>query len=69
MKKTFCIELINDDVNQALNKWIDYIRSEKRSSVHTIDAYYRDVDAFITFLLEHIGGPISIKNINTVNIC
>ena len=63
MKKTFCIELINDDVNQALNKWIDYIRSEKRSSVHTIDAYYRDVDAFITFLLEHIGGPISIKNI------
>ena len=65
MTNIFDIELAKDDLNQALNTWISHIKNEKRVSPHTVDAYYRDINSFIHFLIEHIGGPLSLRNLET----
>jgi integrase/recombinase XerC len=40
----------------AAQAWLRQLHSEKRFSVHTVSAYARDADAFVSFLAEHIGG-------------
>ena len=66
MSNIFKIELAKDDLNQALNTWISYLKNEKRVSSHTVDAYYRDINSFIHFLIEHVGGPLSLRNLETL---
>lgn len=44
------------DLAAAAAAWIERLRSEKRASPHTLAAYARDADAFVSFLAEHIGG-------------
>lgn len=48
MNNIYEIDLVKDEINHALNSWIDFIKNEKRASPNTIDAYYRDIDAFIS---------------------
>lgn len=45
------------DLLAAVESWQDWLRSEKRASPHTLDAYTRDLDAFLAFLAGHLGGP------------
>ena len=44
------------DVAAAARSWLDRLKNEKRASPHTLAAYARDADAFVSFLAEHIGG-------------
>jgi integrase/recombinase XerC len=41
----------------AIDEWRRWLIHEKRASRHTIDAYSRDLGAFLTFLQTHLGGP------------
>lgn len=43
--------------------WIDWLRSEKRVSPHTIDAYRRDLGGFIGFLGGHLGRQPDLSDI------
>jgi len=38
-----------------LTGWLDYLRTEKRVSVHTYEAYERDLSGFFAFLTEHLA--------------
>lgn len=42
-----------------IDRFLDHLAHEKRSSVHTVDAYRRDLDQFATWLQQEIGleGP------------
>jgi integrase/recombinase XerC len=40
----------------AAHAWLRRLRTEKRFSPHTVDAYGRDAESFLAFLAEHIGG-------------
>jgi integrase/recombinase XerC len=44
------------DLAAAIESWRAWLRSARRASDHTVDAYSRDLAAFLTFLLEHIGS-------------
>jgi integrase/recombinase XerC len=44
------------DLAAAATAWLERLRSEKRASPHTLAAYHRDADAFVSFLAGHIGG-------------
>jgi integrase/recombinase XerC len=43
------------DLIKAIESWRDWLRAERRASDHTIDAYCRDLSAFLTFITHHIG--------------
>ncbi len=43
------------DLAAAINAWQAWLAAERRVSLHTSDAYARDLAAFLTFLVEHLG--------------
>jgi integrase/recombinase XerC len=43
-----------------LSSWTAYLADERRFSPHTVEAYGRDVAAFLGFLVEHLGEEPSI---------
>ncbi len=47
--------LIYPALMPLLGGWLDYLRAEKRVSVHSFKAYERDVRDFLTFLAAHLG--------------
>jgi integrase/recombinase XerC len=46
-----------------IGDWIDWLRSEKRVSAHTLDAYRRDLGTFIGFLGGHLGHQADLSDI------
>ncbi|OAN55239.1 recombinase XerC [Paramagnetospirillum marisnigri] len=44
------------DLARAVTAWRQWLEAEKRASAHTLDAYGRDLAAFLSFLVEHQGG-------------
>ncbi len=40
-----------------VERWRRFLKSEKRSSVHTVAAYLRDAQGFLVFMAGHLGGP------------
>jgi integrase/recombinase XerC len=45
------------DVAQAVQSWLSWLCDEKRASAHTLSAYRRDIQSFLSFLAGHLGGP------------
>ena len=43
------------DLRAALEDWQRWLGAERRTSAHTIDAYGRDVAAFLDFIRDHRG--------------
>lgn len=39
----------------AIMQWQSWLANERRASLHTVEAYGRDLAAFIDFLVEHLG--------------
>src|SRR5205807_5713278 len=43
-----------------LVRWRAYLSAERRTSLHTVTSYARDVNQFLAFLAEHLGGRVTI---------
>jgi len=50
------------DLLRAIDDWRDWLTSERRVSPHTVDAYGRDLSAFLTFLSDHLGGESGLSD-------
>jgi len=48
----------------ALDHWRDWLTHERRTSNNTIDAYGRDVAAFLGFLSKHLGYAPGLKDLD-----
>ena len=46
-----------------IRKWQDWMLIERNCSHHTLDAYSRDVSAFLIYLTEHLGFQPGINEI------
>ncbi|MCZ6606043.1 MAG: tyrosine recombinase XerC [Alphaproteobacteria bacterium] len=44
------------DVASARAAWRQWLAGERRAAAHTLAAYERDLDHFLDFLTEHLGG-------------
>jgi integrase/recombinase XerC len=49
------------DLQDALLKWADWLRGERRASANTLSSYRFDLDDFFGFVKSHRGGPISLS--------
>ena len=46
-----------------LSQWIAHLRDERRFAANSVEAYERDVAAFLGFLLGHLGGEPSAHDL------
>ena len=51
------------DARAAIADWQTWLADERRVSPHTLDAYSRDLAAFLAFLAEHIGGAAGLNDL------
>ncbi len=49
-----------NDLIAAISSWREWLSSERRASDHTIDAYARDLAAFLAFIGQHIGDEPNV---------
>ena len=54
------------DLAKACQRWRMSLVSERRLAENTLEAYDRDVEQFLSFLTEHLGGSPSIKDLNAL---
>ncbi len=52
----------------AVERWQRWLADERRASLHTIDAYCRDLAAFLAFLTDHLGGPPDLADLGRLRI-
>ncbi len=55
-----------DPSRDALRAWLGYLRDERRASPRTLDAYGRQVGAYLAFLDRHRGEPVSVAGLGSV---
>jgi integrase/recombinase XerC len=50
----------------ALAQWTAHLADERRMSPHTVEAYGRDVSAFLGFLVNHLGGDTTLGDLGAL---
>ena len=50
----------------AIRQWLGWLANERRASPHTLDAYSRDLAAFVDFLAEHLGRPPGLGSLEAL---
>ena len=51
------------DLVRAIDDWRSWLNAERRVSPHTADAYGRDLSAFLTFLIDHLGNESDLADL------
>lgn len=54
------------DLAAAIEQWRGWLAGEKRSSPHTLDGYARDLAAFVSFLLSHLGAEPGLDDLSAL---
>lgn len=55
-----------DDSAGAVQGWLDFLKTERRLSEHTLAAYGRDISQFFAFMFDHLGGPPDLTALGTL---
>lgn len=56
------------DTAAALAAWAEWLSGERRLATLTLEAYRRDVGAFLSFLAAHLGGPVSLADLTALRV-
>ncbi|MDE2445328.1 MAG: tyrosine recombinase XerC [Alphaproteobacteria bacterium] len=51
------------DAGGVVTRWLAALKSERRMSPKTLEAYAHDVDQFGLFLQEHLGGAAAVRDL------
>ena len=57
-----------EKVRQTIQKWQEYLVSERRLSVLTAESYLEDLKEFFTFLLDSLGKEVDLKDLENLTI-
>ena len=61
-------DIVAADVAVYVAQWRQYLKSEKRFSPHTLNAYGRDLGFFLTFLADHLGKRPSGPDLEALRV-
>ena len=65
--ETLLTEAAEDStLHAALVDWLKWLRDERRSSPHTINAYGRDLVGFLTFASAHLGAAPTLRDLENL---
>ncbi|MEQ8196000.1 MAG: tyrosine recombinase XerC [Rhodospirillales bacterium] len=53
-------------VLDAITAWCAWLEHERRTSLHTLDAYRRDLIGFLRFSAEHLGYPPGLSELESL---
>ncbi len=53
-----------DGLGRSIQRFVDYLESEKRASPNTVKAYRRDLAQLSGFLRERLGRPVELADVN-----
>ena len=56
------------DAAAAAQAWLTALKTERRMAVLTLEAYARDLGQFAAFMADHLGGPPSIPDLETLTL-
>lgn len=54
------------DASAAAHRWLSALKSERRMSALTLEAYARDLGQFASFMADHLGEPAAIADLATL---
>jgi integrase/recombinase XerC len=54
-------------LSRAIDDWRRWLTHERRASPHTIEAYWRDLGGFLSFLQQHRGGPVGLSDLDDLS--
>ena len=57
-----------EKVRQAIQKWQEYLVSERRLSLLTAESYLEDLKESFTFLLDAVGKEVDLKDLESLTI-
>ena len=66
--KPAILECCAPDLAKSLGDWQQWLRVEKNVSRHTLRAYTGDLSQFVTFLANHKGQALGIKDVSDTNL-
>jgi integrase/recombinase XerC len=55
------LDCADEGVAREMTRWLSHLRSERRLSAKTLEAYCRDVRQCLMFLSEHWGARVTLK--------
>src|ERR1700693_2964125 len=55
------LDCADDGLALQMTRWLAHLRSERRLSPKTLEAYARDVRQCLAFLCEHWGTPVTLS--------
>lgn len=59
---------LSGEAATIVNRWLEYLTSEKRVSPHTLNAYGRDFGDFITFIADYKGCTITLNTLASLSV-
>lgn len=60
--------IASDEVKEKISQWQSWLKDERRYSIHTLDAYSRDLAIFLQFLEEHLGKIPTLKILQKADV-
>ncbi len=54
---------ISDSLKPHIAAWLDHLKSARRLSPKTLEAYSRDTGMLLSFLGDHLGGPVTLAEL------
>ena len=57
-----------EKVRQSIQKWQEYLVSERRLSLLTAESYLEDLKEFFTFLFDYLGKEVDLKDLENLKI-